>query len=106
MTSMPASRRARAMTFAPRSWPSSPGLATRTRIGAGLGTGKVYVVWGEAAAGRILARLLPSRLPGLGVLPTRVGGVVGVEQEAFAAIEEAEAEEEVPHEGELGDDTD
>src|SRR3954464_14478565 len=32
MTSIPASRRARAMTFAPRSWPSRPGLATRTRI--------------------------------------------------------------------------
>src|SRR5690348_7260497 len=33
MTSMPASRRARAITLAPRSWPSSPGLATTTRIG-------------------------------------------------------------------------
>src|SRR3954452_7788684 len=32
MPSMPASRRARAMIFAPRSWPSSPGLATTTRI--------------------------------------------------------------------------
>src|SRR5262249_7688913 len=32
MTSMPASRRARAITLAPRSCPSSPGLATRTRI--------------------------------------------------------------------------
>src|SRR5918997_4628631 len=32
MTSIPASRSARAMTLAPRSWPSSPGLATRTRI--------------------------------------------------------------------------
>src|SRR5713226_8253651 len=32
MTSMPASRNARAITFAPRSWPSRPGLATRTRI--------------------------------------------------------------------------
>src|SRR6266446_4442678 len=30
MTSMPASRRARAMTFAPRSCPSSPGLAITT----------------------------------------------------------------------------
>src|SRR5437660_2655649 len=33
MTSMPASRRARAITFAPRSWPSRPGLAINTRIG-------------------------------------------------------------------------
>src|SRR5579863_5566711 len=33
MTSMPASRRARAIIFAPRSWPSSPGLATSTRMG-------------------------------------------------------------------------
>src|ERR1041384_7433154 len=32
MTSMPASRRARAMIFAPRSWPSRPGLAIKTRI--------------------------------------------------------------------------
>src|SRR5437660_6979597 len=32
MTSMPASRSARAITLAPRSCPSSPGLATRTRI--------------------------------------------------------------------------
>src|SRR3954454_7763889 len=29
MTSMPASRSARAMIFAPRSWPSRPGFATR-----------------------------------------------------------------------------
>src|ERR1700730_1750274 len=33
---MPASRRARAITFAPRSWPSSPGLATSTRMGCGM----------------------------------------------------------------------
>src|SRR5436309_1624408 len=32
MTSIPASRSARAITFAPRSCPSSPGLATSTRI--------------------------------------------------------------------------
>src|SRR3954447_21015809 len=32
MTSMPASRSAAAMTRAPRSWPSSPGFPTRTRI--------------------------------------------------------------------------
>src|SRR5512136_114609 len=32
MTSIPASRRARAITLAPRSWPSRPGLAMSTRI--------------------------------------------------------------------------
>ena len=32
MTSMPASRSARAMTLAPRSWPSRPGFAITTRI--------------------------------------------------------------------------
>src|SRR4030042_6026292 len=32
MTSMPASRSARQMTLAPRSWPSRPGLAIRTLI--------------------------------------------------------------------------
>src|SRR5213594_2723925 len=31
MTSIPASRRARATILAPRSWPSNPGLATTTR---------------------------------------------------------------------------
>src|SRR3954471_2022941 len=33
MTSIPASRSAAATTLAPRSWPSRPGLATRTLIG-------------------------------------------------------------------------
>src|SRR5436305_6158036 len=32
MTSMPASRSARAITLAPRSWPSRPGFAMTTRI--------------------------------------------------------------------------
>src|SRR5437879_1837212 len=32
MTSIPASRRALAITLAPRSWPSRPGFATSTRI--------------------------------------------------------------------------
>src|SRR5215472_1312323 len=32
MTSIPASRKARAITLAPRSWPSRPGFATNTRI--------------------------------------------------------------------------
>src|SRR5687767_9388199 len=32
MTSIPASRKARAITFAPRSWPSRPGFATSTLI--------------------------------------------------------------------------
>src|SRR5574337_1133200 len=32
MTSKPASRKARATTLAPRSWPSSPGLAITIRI--------------------------------------------------------------------------
>ena len=41
-------------------------------------------------------------LPGFGVLPADVGGVVEVQQEAFAAVEEAEAEDVVPEEGEGG----
>src|SRR6202011_3944951 len=36
ITSIPASRSARASTFAPRSWPSSPALATMTRSGRSL----------------------------------------------------------------------
>src|SRR2546421_643796 len=43
MTSMPASRRARAMTFAPRSCPSSPGLAITTLSLRILGPG----IWGS-----------------------------------------------------------
>src|SRR5437764_7753935 len=38
MTSKPASRSARATSLAPRSWPSSPGLATRTRTGEAIRT--------------------------------------------------------------------
>src|SRR5438445_10011118 len=37
MTSIPASRNARATTFTPRSWPSRPGFAMRTRIFFGIG---------------------------------------------------------------------
>ena len=44
--------------------------------------------------------------PGLGVLPADVGGVIEVEQEALAAVEEAEAEDVVPEEGEGGDEED
>jgi hypothetical protein len=45
-------------------------------------------------------------LPGFGVLPAGVGGVIEVEQEAFATVEEAEAEEIVSEEGEGGADYD
>src|SRR6266581_5620173 len=38
MTSMPASRNARAMIFAPRSCPSRPGFATTTLIGPAIGS--------------------------------------------------------------------
>ncbi len=48
--------------------------------------------------------MLPRGLPGLGVLPAGVGGVVEVQEEAFAAIEEAEAEEVVPDKRKGGDD--
>src|SRR5262245_22783082 len=48
MTSMPASRSARAMIFAPRSWPSRPGLATTTRIFLLLIAAGGYPVWGSA----------------------------------------------------------
>src|SRR4029453_7584490 len=47
MTPMPASRSARATTFAPRSWPSRPGLATTTRIRVLMG----------ASSGQIVTRL-------------------------------------------------
>src|SRR4051812_41282645 len=44
MTSMPASRSARAITLAPRSWPSRPGLAMTTRIFCILDEGDFFVL--------------------------------------------------------------
>ena len=52
----------------------------------------------------MMALAVASGLPGFGVLPARVSGVIEVEQEAFAAVEEAEAEEIVSEEGESGAD--
>src|SRR3954470_9554296 len=46
MTSIPASRSARAMILAPRSWPSRPGLATTTRILRFSAMGVVHVTRG------------------------------------------------------------
>src|ERR1700722_9411998 len=47
MTSMPASRSARAMILAPRSWPSRPGLATTTRILGRVGLDSVSAVMSD-----------------------------------------------------------
>ncbi len=44
--------------------------------------------------------------PGFGVLPADVGGVIEVHEQAFAAVEKAEAEEIVLDEGEARDDGD
>src|SRR5262245_22322863 len=59
MTCMPASRRARATTLMPRSWPSSPTLARTTRMGGaevmardGRGA-KAYAVHDTQATGRL-----------------------------------------------------
>src|SRR5687768_16032871 len=56
MTSMPASRSARAMIFAPRSWPSRPGLATTTRILRVLGGADIAPDRSWTRAGRRSAR--------------------------------------------------
>src|SRR5918996_1105502 len=69
ITSYPASRRARATTFAPRSWPSSPGLAMTMRFFSGMSPGSLsrpgsiqrYTVVGDAA-------------PGLAALPGQLDG--------------------------------
>src|SRR5687768_17528049 len=45
MTSKPASRRAIEMTFAPRSWPSRPTLATTTRYGRFTGRNTTHDVF-------------------------------------------------------------
>src|SRR3954467_14432010 len=82
MTSMPASRRARAMIFAPRSWPSRPGFAITTLILRATGR----QVYGREADRRwLLARLAEPRrsavrLPRRGARPAparlRDGGPV------------------------------
>src|SRR5262249_34949726 len=59
MTSMPASRSARAITLAPRSCPSRPGLATRTRIGFSSGIDTLLLQLLEGGRGR--APALPVR---------------------------------------------
>src|SRR3990170_1946958 len=68
MTSMPASRRARAITLAPRSWPSSPGLATSTRMGRFIGLERLYsrkhtpkTTAGNEVSGGCFRRFAPHR---------------------------------------------
>src|SRR5215203_36906 len=68
MTSIPASRRARAMIFAPRSCPSSPGLATTTRI--------LRVELGAAIA-LMLVVLAPAAFPSGAAAARRLGTSVG-----------------------------
>src|SRR6476660_1506363 len=53
MTSKPASRRARATSFAPRSWPSSPGFATSTLAGVVIASGRFR--YGVPASGHASA---------------------------------------------------
>src|SRR5829696_575410 len=60
MTSMPASRRARAMILAPRSCPSRPGLATTTRILRAVGLGVAMRAGAEYAIAPALRGLLRS----------------------------------------------
>src|SRR3954464_7494892 len=69
MTSMPASRRARAMILAPRSWPSRPGLATTTRIF------RVWVLF--TARGCYGSGRVPRRDGGAGMLAGVVAGGIG-----------------------------
>src|SRR5258705_10854255 len=74
MPSMPASRSAAATTLAPRSWPSSPGLPTSTRIlrcMAPPGTSVTDLLL------QLLVRIHRQRLLGLGVLAACDGEVLG-----------------------------
>ena len=58
----------------------------------------------EQTISRMMKLAVAGGLPGFGVLPAGVGGVIEVKQEAFAAVEEAEAKEIVSEEGEDGAD--
>src|SRR5450755_2650837 len=53
---MPASRKARAMTLAPRSWPSRPGFATKTRILASSDTSQFKHRVSRGAQGTVVSR--------------------------------------------------
>lgn len=44
--------------------------------------------------------------PGFGVLPARVDGLVEVQEETFAAVEEASSDDVVPLEGDYGQEQD
>src|SRR5262249_44017700 len=67
MTSIPASLSARAITFAPRSCPSSPTLAITTRVLRTIGA----AVYGRAADRRWLLTCLPEPPRGARRLPRR-----------------------------------
>src|SRR4051812_32577399 len=79
MTSNPSSRRARAMIFAPRSWPSRPGLATRMRSlreASAMRSGNLS----DAPGARKLPDLLGSNIrstheEGIALLETRLNGL-------------------------------
>src|SRR5918992_5636292 len=87
---MPASRRARAMIFAPRSWPSRPGLATTTRITSEdgcFGVGAEYALqrlddfaFGAVGAGAVEQRFhqVAARRGAVAQLGERLLGSVGV----------------------------
>src|SRR3990172_10209292 len=77
---MPASRSAAATTLAPRSWPSSPGLATSTRIGRG---GVLLPGWAVA-----VAFMADGNLGGVlrGYKPAAEGRDVGRRQAAAAPV--------------------
>src|SRR6266404_2460311 len=68
---MPASRRARAMIFAPRSWPSRPGLATTTRILPCVGE-----VAGLIDGHTLCAATAPRRAPAAAGLRMRAGAAL------------------------------
>src|SRR5512132_638715 len=96
MTSMPASRSARAMIFAPRSWPSRPGLATTTRILRAVGavgamSGAFYVGNGRSggAASRLDAELALQIAREIGALE-RLGEVVALPELAAQPLQAVE----------------
>src|SRR5580693_6731849 len=89
MTSMPASRSARAMTLAPRSWPSSPGFAITTRSFLKRSPQPTYPPAPPALNDRHFFVLAPHAAERVAHLPHRRIGADGIENARHQVLRRA-----------------